>query len=235
MTEHFDLQRPVVIGGALDHWPAYGRQDASRWWGNLDYLKRVAGRRSVPVELGSHYLADGWTQKIMTVAEFIEQHLEDKEEAASSVDGGAVGYLAQHELLEQIPALKRDIIPPDYVGLGDTGEVRTNAWLGPRGTVSPLHTDPTHNLLCQVVGSKYIRLYDPQYTEHLYPHESKSMVKNSSQVDAEAPDNAKFPLFAEAPYTECVLEEGDCLYIPPGWWHYVRSLSRSFSVSFWFE
>jgi len=45
----------------------------------------------------------------------------------------------------------------------------------------------------------------------------------------------KFPLFKKAHYLECVLHEGECLYIPIGWWHYVRSLSVSFSVSFWFN
>ena len=45
----------------------------------------------------------------------------------------------------------------------------------------------------------------------------------------------KFPLWRDAEYVDCVLEEGECLYIPVGWWHYVRSLSVSFSVSFWFN
>lgn len=36
-------------------------------------------------------------------------------------------------------------------------------------------------------------------------------------------------------YWECVLEPGDTLVIPIGWWHYVRSLSVSFSVSFWWN
>lgn len=33
-----------------------------------------------------------------------------------------------------------------------------NAWLGPKGTCSPCHTDPTHNLLCQVFIA-YIDVY----------------------------------------------------------------------------
>jgi ribosomal protein L16 Arg81 hydroxylase len=36
-------------------------------------------------------------------------------------------------------------------------------------------------------------------------------------------------------YWECILEPGDTLVIPIGWWHYVRSLSVSFSVSFWWN
>jgi lysine-specific demethylase 8 len=29
------------------------------------------------------------------------------------------------------------------------------------------------------------------------------------------------------------LEPGDALYVPPGWFHYVQSVTSSFSVSFW--
>lgn len=47
-----------------------------------------------------------------------------------------VGYLAQHPLFEQIPALAGDIREPQYCALGE-GDVRSvNAWFGPPGTVS---------------------------------------------------------------------------------------------------
>lgn len=36
-------------------------------------------------------------------------------------------------------------------------------------------------------------------------------------------------------FLDCILEEGDMLYIPPKWWHYVRSLTTSLSVSFWWS
>jgi lysine-specific demethylase 8 len=60
------------------------------------------------------------------------------------------------------------------------------------------------------------------------------MHTNTSQVDLDNPDLSRFPLFASAEYSECVLRAGEMLYIPYKWWHYVRSLEVSFSVSFWF-
>lgn len=36
-------------------------------------------------------------------------------------------------------------------------------------------------------------------------------------------------------FMDCVLEEGEMIYIPPKWWHYVRSLTPSLSVSFWWQ
>lgn len=59
---------------------------------------------------------------------------------------------------------------------------------------------------------------------------------NISAVDVEAPDLALHPRFAEASGThlDAVLGPGDALYIPAGWWHYVRSITPSFTVNFWF-
>ena len=97
------------------------------------------------------------------------------------------GYLAQHRLFDQIPGLMKDIVIPDYCALlapEDEGEENTiipsdddafasdgiiiNAWLGPSSTVSPLHHDPYHNILAQVVGYKYVRLYQPRESKNLY-------------------------------------------------------------------
>ncbi len=55
------------------------------------------------------------------------------------------------------------------------------------------------------------------------------------QVDLDEPLSEQFPLFAAAEYQDVVLCAGEMLYIPPGWWHYVKSLSVSFSISFWWQ
>jgi len=47
--------------------------------------------------------------------------------------------------------------------------------------VTPPHTDPYHNLLAQVVGRKYVRMYRPDATPGLYPFE-EGFTTNCSQV-----------------------------------------------------
>ncbi|KAK7462532.1 hypothetical protein BaRGS_00038417 [Batillaria attramentaria] len=218
----FDLQHPVVVTDAIGYWPAF----TTRKW-SLAYLRDIAGARTVPVEIGSRYTEDDWTQKLMTVNEFIDEYI-------TNPKSDTKGYLAQHNLFDQISELKDDISVPVYCCLGNDEDVDINAWFGPAGTVSPLHQDPKHNFLCQVMGEKYVRLYSPDYTEHMYPHPTK-LLDNTSQVDCENPDLEKFPKFKDAVYLECVLKPGDMLYIPPKHWHFVRSLSVSFSVSFWWQ
>jgi len=251
---------PAIIAGALHHWPARN----NRPWKSPSYLlsKTIGGRRLVPIELGRSYVDEGWGQKIITFKEFMEHYILDLKSAL------ATGYLAQHDLFAQVSSLREDIAIPDYCftspplphhssplaekhsKIPQLDEPLLNAWFGPAGTISPLHTDPYHNILSQVVGRKYVRLYAPRESEKLYARGVEDGVVdmgNTSSLDigvlagwdgtaedmAEAHKN--FPLFQEAEFVDCILEEGECLYIPVGWWHYVRSLSISFSVSFWFN
>lgn len=253
---------PVIITGALDHWPA--RNDRS--WNSPSYLlsKTIGGRRLVPVELGRSYVDDGWGQKIITFKEFMEQYIM----LEPDLPAAATGYLAQHNLFNQVPALRQDIAIPDYCytapppphrssplaskhsQMPELDEPLLNAWFGPAGTISPLHTDPYHNVLAQVVGRKYVRLYAPRESEKLYARgfeDGGIDMGNTSGLDVGALEgwdgttgdasaaHEQFPLFRDASYVECILEDGECLYIPIGWWHYVRSVSVSFSVSFWFN
>ena len=51
----------------------------------------------------------------------------------------------------QVPELLRAVRMPVHCFVGDHVEHHINAWIGPRGTVSPLHQDPDHNLLTQVL------------------------------------------------------------------------------------
>ncbi|KAF7994376.1 hypothetical protein HCN44_003848 [Aphidius gifuensis] len=212
---------PAVLEDCMKHWKAL------ELWKDPKYLINIAGIRTVPIEVGSRYTDEDWSQCLVTFADFIKSHM--------SKDSKTIGYLAQHQLFEQIPELKEDFSVPDYCTFFDEpGEIKMpdiNAWFGPKGTISPNHFDPKNNLLCQVLGTKQIFLYPPEDAENLYPFEG--MISNTGQADPLNPDYEKFPNFKKASGTMCYLGPGEMLFIPPGWWHHIVSLSPSFSISFW--
>ncbi|XP_004507119.1 lysine-specific demethylase JMJ30 isoform X1 [Cicer arietinum] len=222
LKDHYLAGSPVIISDCMAHWPA------KKNWNNIDYLLRVAGDRTVPVEVGKNYLCADWKQELVTFSEFLERI------RSHGCSPGGPTYLAQHPLFDQINELRKDIFIPDYCFAGG-GELRSlNAWFGPAGTVTPLHHDPHHNILAQVVGKKYIRLYPASMSDELFPY-SGTMLSNSSQVDLDDIDESKFAEVQDLEFVDCILEEGEMLYIPPKWWHYVRSLTTSLSVSFWWS
>ena len=191
----------------------------------------MAGHRLVPVEIGRRYTDDDWAQQLMTINEFCTRFVEPPA-------GGVPGYLAQYQLFDQIDRLANDVLVPDYCYLFDDAPDRAsfvdkNAWFGPARTVSPLHTDPRHNLLCQVFGAKRALLAAPADSTRVYPH-TEGIQTNTSMVDVEAVDEEKYPLMKQVILHECVIRAGEMLFIPRRWWHHLRSLSTSFSVSLWF-
>ena len=161
-------------------------------------------------------------------------------------DRKRIGFLAQYQLLEQIPELARDIGHVPYAEeLGAGMRIRRNLWLGGAGATTALHFDPKDNLLCQIVGFKYVRLYAAAVT-HLIPQETRmrrrmetEMLRsagNFSLADVESPRlESEYPAFAAAPYTETILGPGDMLFIPWGCWHYCRSLTTSISLNVWWS
>ncbi|PUU74871.1 hypothetical protein B9Z19DRAFT_997553 [Tuber borchii] len=101
---------------------------------------------------------ENWYLKIILFRGILKTYILSSKADRSSYPG----YLAQHSLFSQIPSLRADILtldycyttpppaPPDLRMHSLEGPI-INAWFGPAGTVSPLHTDPYTNILCQVL------------------------------------------------------------------------------------
>jgi len=79
----------------------------------------------------------------------------------------------------------------------------------------------------QVVGRKRWRFISPLETPKLYNHSGVF-----SPIDIDRPDLARYPLFAHAKVLEVVVEPGETVFLPLGWWHQVTSLDVSLSFSF---
>jgi hypothetical protein len=105
-------------------------------------------------------------------------------------------------------------------------------WLGPERTMTPLHCDYDDNIFAQIWGSKRIFLAPPHHDQFLYPSQANAILFGSP-VDPEAPDFERFPLARQAALVDCIIEPGELLYVPAGWYHQVRALAFSLSSNRW--
>eukprot|EP00405_Crypthecodinium_cohnii_P031348 CAMPEP_0206522356 /NCGR_PEP_ID=MMETSP0324_2-20121206/66947_1 /ASSEMBLY_ACC=CAM_ASM_000836 /TAXON_ID=2866 /ORGANISM="Crypthecodinium cohnii, Strain Seligo" /LENGTH=292 /DNA_ID=CAMNT_0054016531 /DNA_START=36 /DNA_END=915 /DNA_ORIENTATION=+ len=112
-------------------------------------------------------------------------------------------------------------------GLPDSNEL----FVGMRGVETPLHFDERENLFFQVRGEKEVVVFPfVDYTK-LYHTPLRS------PVYGRFPRNTKleaFPRFKDSIGQYAVLKAGDMLYLPYGWWHWLRNIDHlAISVSFW--
>uniref|UniRef100_A0A7S0LGP3 JmjC domain-containing protein n=1 Tax=Coccolithus braarudii TaxID=221442 RepID=A0A7S0LGP3_9EUKA len=236
---------PLLLAGIASTWPAVRR------WSSPSYLQHVAGHRLVPIEVGAVHLgkAEGGVneqQVLRTLSEFIEDVILGGR--AATADGAVptavsstvpvtssmtLGYLAQHRLFDQVPMLAKDISHPVVV----PPNADCRAWFGPANVATPVHFDFHHGLLVQVIGCKRVLLWPPTAGDLLQAPPTDSSLANTSPLDPlgclEGSNAAAMCLRASC--VSVVLEPGNALLIPQGWWHYACSLTVSFSVSFWWD
>ncbi len=211
----------------------------------LNFFTQKHGSRLIPVEKGVMTEEDGLKEQMMTVKVFADRFLTPSsrqlvwplERPSYKSAQSSIAYLAQHPLFEQIPELLNDIEAAPFL-CGDKGPLKLNAWIGTGGTRTPCHFDTYDNLLAQVIGAKYIRCFHPSQTSKLHVMKQSDTIYgsqgNMSAVNCEMEDFSAHPMAKEAIFVETILFPGDVLFIPSGYWHYVRSLSTSASVNYWF-
>ena len=156
----------------------------------------------------------------------------------------AMQDMSMLEYLELVATGKQDL--PPYLGNLELRELNSlchwptyfdkmgppRFWIGPAGTVTPLHCDYDDNIFAQIWGTKRIFLSPPHHDEFLYPSEANAILFGSP-FDPEAPDFDRFPLARQACMIECIVNPGDMLYVPAGWYHQVRALTFSLSANRW--
>lgn len=217
---YYAANRPVVLADGMRDCPAL-----HRWSPN--YLKERFGNEFVEVMTErSHdqqYELNCERHKTrMPLSRFVDQvqSAGETNDFYMVANNRSLDNTGLHSLLDEIQVFDEIL---------DNSDRRSKVflWFGPAGTVTPLHHDALNVLLTQVVGSKLVTLIPSFELPLIYNH-----VGVYSEVDLESPDHARYPLFSQTSRMEVVLEPGQALFIPVGWWHHVRSLDVSISVSF---
>lgn len=209
---------PVVLKDAAERWPAV------TFWRKPSFLDRIAGFRTVPVEISKPWSVGPPREEFTSIQRVLESMQEDS-------PNKEIMYLAQHPIFDYIPLLKDHIVEPRHIrACNPAGPSLINIWMGSARSGTRLHFDTADNLLVQVVGWKRAVLFPPSVSGQLHVAEGD----NFSPVDVDDWNPTLHPNFRNAQGYKFLLGPGDVLYIPAGWWHWVRAVTPSISVNYWF-
>jgi Cupin-like domain len=220
LDRYYSANKPIVLLDLMKNWKA-----RTTW--NPNYLRERCGGELVEVmtdrAADPRYEINSESHKtVVPFRDYIEHILQNG-------DCNDWYLVANNNLLQRkgLHQLRDDIVAfPEYLD-GEKLDGGVFFWFGPAGTVTPLHHDVMNILMTQVFGRKRITLIPSEHIHHLY-----NTLGVYSEIDCEKPDLNSFPEFRKVTMQRFVLKPGEVLFIPVGWWHHVRSLEISVSVSF---
>lgn len=113
---------------------------------------------------------------------------------------------------------------------------QSNVWVLPDGYVSELHFDLPHNLNTVIRGEKDVVLFHPRETRNLYPGHALFGDDGPQNSRVRLDDiGPRFSRVRRARYWMTTIRVGETLYIPPFFWHHVRSRGESIAANVWFH
>lgn len=219
LREHVAASRPLLLTGLAADWPALRRwtpQQLADRHGEV-WVEVQAGRSRDP-DYERHKLA---LRQRMPLRELVARVLAGA--------GNDLYLTANNEALKQpeLAPLLADIGRlPDWLDRAALPGA-SMLWLGGAGVFTPNHHDTLMLLHTQITGRKRWWLCPPWAGPRLYNTHGVF-----SPVDLAAPDPQRHPDALGLPVIECVLEPGDTLFLPLGWWHQVQVLETGVSLSF---
>ncbi|MCJ1338180.1 hypothetical protein MMC09_003465 [Bachmanniomyces sp. S44760] len=158
-------------------------------------------------------------------------------------------YVAQAPLSRLPMELQNDVPTPGLVLNAGKGDVYdANLWMGMSPTYTPLHRDPNPNLFVQLAGRKHVRLLKPETGQELFSRVQDALDRvASAKFRGEEMMQGEEKRLLEAEVWganqsmrdgyEAVVEMGDSLFIPQGWWHSIKGVGEGVtcSVNWWFR
>lgn len=209
-------RKPVVIKNMARKWPAY-----QKW--TLDYMKEVVGDVEVPLYDSSK--ADPSAPINASAAKMkFGDYIDLIRETPTDL------RIFLFDPIKFAPDLLKDYIAPKDL-MGGFLDQYPNMFFGGKGSETFLHfdIDMAHIFHTHFNGRKHILLFDYKWKRRLYqiPYATYSL----EDYNIANPDFEKFPALDGIEGIECFLEHGDTLFMPTGWWHWMKYLDGSFSIS----
>jgi hypothetical protein len=212
---YFKPQKPVVIERCIEDWPAF-----TKW--NLDYMKQVAGDKIVPLydDRPVDY-KDGFNEP------HAKMKMKDYVDLLKSEPTKFRIFL--WNILKEVPQLQKDFKFPDF-GLSLMKGLPMLFFGGTNShTFMHYDIDLANIFHFHFEGEKQVILFDQEQSKHLYKIPHSLIVRED--IDFSNPDFKKWPALQKAKGWESELKHGETLYMPEGYWHYMRYITPGFSMS----
>lgn len=189
----------------------------------MDYMKQVVGEQMIPLYDSSK--ADPSKPINAAAAEMkFTAYIDLIKETPTDL------RIFLFDPLKFAPKLLDDYIAPKKL-MGGFLDRYPNMFFGGKGSVTFLHydIDLAHIFHTHFNGRKHVILFDYKWKERLYqiPYATYAL----EDYDVENPDFEKFPALKGVKGVEAFLEHGDTLFMPTGYWHWMKYLDGSFSIS----
>lgn len=103
------------------------------------------------------------------------------------------------------------------------------AFFGGAGAVTRIHRDMDNSnvFLTELAGRKRVVLFHPKYSKLLYRYPFGT----HTSIDINDPDYDRFPGLKFVQGYETILEPGDTLFMPAGWWHHIEYMTPGLGFS----
>ncbi len=215
VEKYYKPQRPVLIENLIEDWPAY-----KKW--NIEYFQEQAGDQIVPL-----YNSEPTKGKQNSAAPVKEMKLYDYLELLKSQPTDLRVFF--FNLLDNVPKLLEDIRYPD-IGLKFFKRLPVMFFGGGGSRVLPHYDMDLSDLVhFHFHGHKSVTLFSPEQTKYLY--KVPFAVHNLEIIDMDNPDFSKYPAMADVEGIKVEMKPGDSLYMPSGYWHYIKYLDGGFSIT----
>jgi hypothetical protein len=215
-ANYLQPQKPVIIKGLAD------QTVAGKEW-SIDYFKKTMGDVLLDVYDNSNTKAASSAYTTADLKMKFRDYLDiiEKDEHTDL-------RIFLCNLFKYNPELRKQYPCPDiFKGLLDnTGFM----FFGGKDTTVRIHydIDMSNVLHTHFGGKKRVVLIAPEYSAYLY----RLPFNTYSLVNFDNPDYDKFPALKHVKGYDVILEPGDTIFMPSGYWHYMTYLEGSFSVSY---
>lgn len=207
------IDRPHVFTGGMENWPA-----RTKW--TFDWFKQTHGKTPVVVTTGTYDIKQ--SHDTTTLGDYIDSLLSGEQKRS---------YLSNFNLFKMIPELQQDVRLPDYPIIDRL--TLKKFWMARDNNFTQLHADYGHNCMGQIAGKKRWVLYSPKRSHELMPDkEDWNGVMSKLDFSDASEETRKYAAGLEPDY-DFVVEPGEIIFLPYGWWHRVYSIGPSINVNLW--